>query len=1425
MAELTTIRPAVSPPGERGESVPEDRAQAHPRAASGVDQDVVVPGQPASLRVRVTPSRELRLPAQVTAIERLAPARQPSPERDAAVARAQRLAQGYQNSTQIVLDSSHASGFVEMVDGWGQSGRLRPNDAAAAILRANAAVWSVGHDLASNAIAPRDFGVASWGEVTPERMMQLAHKRLAAGGVLARRAVQQYLASAGYRQAPLRVVRDGASVPLTEEPGFSGDRGVGNYLFAASHASEVSRLGIMRAAERSAIAVATGGASAEEGQLQVALALWRGDGIPRDSSQALLAAATAARVSIARADIVGTPTQAVTEASLVARRQRGEIAAYQAIPNMPGMFRTFTLRAPEEVARDVLMRANDPAFGLSNATRAAMLEIVGPSEAPGRELARRMRGEENARYWRTIGGEVVTAAAFATVSFGVGGVASGLASGLTRSTLRVAAANVLAQSATFTTLNQVRQGELRGSDYLRDAALFVPLAGVQYLGHTISSVARGTSRTAAATRQALLYGVAATGSTGVMVSWEMAERYSAGGAIDADVVLESAQRNAILTASVMGVGIGLSRAMPGFAPHALVAAVHAPKLTRPSNHAVDGLPAVAQPETVPDPVTIAELRVDGDRYRVRDDMTIVADSGSRYTIHAGEQRVHVFVASDQATGALYIYEPAATGSARFRRAAAVDFSADGSVGVVDGVAVTRLPNGMLIGPDMTPVGFLRTDGGRQTLAMRFGAVDAYTRSLLVSSDVLSPTPLPDGRVAHSSPSHFVTPDGRVFRSFAQDASGRRVVVDAEGRGYLVEADGTHQPITEAAAKADGVATGFQRYQPVTMFPLLLRSIRAQAMPPGLSPEVANLVRGAMSFNLAGMFAAPNINLRVRNGRLVQIEARGAREVAFDVDGRPVEVLPGRGQVPSEIAGVGPASGTQFTPRRDGGRTTFWQTLPVDGRLHAAPDGTHALLGRGSSDPPARTGVITEGTSGANRVTALLLEGELFQVRGTVQGHPNLVYARSPLRDGLFSIEGSGDAAIPVPARPSGTVRVVDPLGLAQRVYHDGEAYTVVSEPQTREQLADNALMQMINRAGERPESSIFARLAGAMMPGPDGTFATRPDLAEPFLRMEALRSELVAGRGPIVDGVLGRDGVRRVEEAANFTPSEIVPFVLAVQSDVPPPTRQPHDIWQPSAPFRPQRFGIFVDQGSTLRPATVGEVRAAFDRVVGPRGVAWRDLPRPDSVAIRPSTRGSRNIVIRRGSEFLEIPFGERPPGADPGMYPTDAQVVRWFRELPIQSFRGLQNIDFVTDTTGLASYQQSTGTVSFHAHPQAWRGGFADVIAGHEIAGHNIERGSPTLMRMLVLSAVLDRAHGSPHAARAYGELNPREYFATHVEGYVAGDSSVPQRWPHFDRVMGAVFTPDGRPAPTNVFRGAAQAVLPVALLAVIAAEREKPQ
>ncbi|MEZ0312018.1 MAG: hypothetical protein ACAI38_09590, partial [Myxococcota bacterium] len=944
-------------------------------------------------------------------------------------------------------------------------------------------------------------------------------------------------------------------------------------------------------------------------------------------------------------------------------------------------------------------------------------------------------------------------------------------------------------------------------------------------------MARGSSRTAAAGRQALFYGVGATGTTGVMVNWEMAERYLAGRPINLEVYGESVQRNAILTTSVMGVGLGLSRLMPGLSPQALVAAANAPRLIRQTGaNAADVRQAIAQPETAREPVAIVELQSGGDRYRVRDDATIVSDSGQRYRLRTADESANSFVASDEATGALYIFEPGASGNARFRRAGAIDFTADGRVGVVDGVPVSRLPNGVLVSPELTPVGLMRAGAGPATLAQRFGAVDAYTRSLLAAQEPLSAITLPNGRVAHTSSTHFVTPEGRVLRSFAQDARGRRVVVDAEGAGYLVEADGSHRPITQASAAADGLAGGFQREAPPSLVPLFIRNMRARGMLDGLSPEVANILRFAMpgfSFD-AGLLPrpVPGIDLRVRNGRLVQVASRGSHEVAFDVNGLPVEILPGDAPPPSRVQGIGPNEGTPFTVRQDGGKTSFWAEVSGnDGSIHRAADGTHAILRRNTDDPPQRTGVLSVGLPTARRVTHLLVDGELFLAGGSVQGQPHLVYATSATRDGLFRVQGSGPTATPVPVQPRGTVRVVNDFGATQRVYHDGSAYSVIAEPLTRTQFADSVFHEMVRSAAVSPDVSVVASLTRVMLPESNGRYAIRPELSEPGPRLTALRNELIAGRGPLVEAALGRDGMARLEAEVGFTPSDVMPFVLAVQSDVPPGLRGLQDAWSPSVAFRPQRFGIFVNEGSTLRPATTGEVRTTFDRAVGTRSGTWRDLPRPDSVAIQPGTPGgaTRNLVIRRGEETITIPFGDRPSGAAPGLHPTDTQIVRWFRGLPFQSLRGLENVGFSPDTVGLASYADMTRTVNFHAHPTAWRGGFADVIAGHEIAGHNVERGSPTLMKMLVLSAVLDRAAASPHAARLYGEVNPREYFATLVERYIAGDPTVAQRWPHFDRIMGAMFTPDGRATPNDVFRGGAQAVLPVALLAIIAAEREK--
>ncbi len=1250
------------------EGVPDARrTQAGPGA--GHDTDASVESDLAAANRGSAERGALQEPGQLSATKPRDAAR------GAALARARHLSEAYKANTQVVLDSVDASGMVEMVDGWGVTGRLRPNDAASAILRANASLFSVQRDIERGSASPRDFGVQRWDEVTPERMMAIARSRLAAGGSSAHAAIRDYLASPGYRRAPLQVTRAGARVTLTEEPGFSGERGVGHWLFPARYAAAVSDGGVMRTAEKSAIATASAKAGPEDGRLQVALSLWRGAEAPRDASQALVTMAAAAQVPFAQ-------------------------------------------RAPQDFARDLHARAMDPAAPLSAETRAAIREIAGPDDAPGRELAQRIASEENSRSWRAIGGEVVVVAGLTAGTFLTGGLAGALAAGLDASAFTIAVTNVATQTLAFAGASQVRQGELRPADFARDLALFGPMAGGQYLARMAAGLSRGTTTAAGLQRAAIIHGVAGITATGTMVGVDMGERILGGQSVNDASLRESIQRNALMTGAAMTVGGVLTKAFPRLNPDALAAAANAPRVPR-----VDGpsAPAVAQPPTTPPLTLVQELRADGVRYSVRDDLSVVSDTGQSLKVRIGAGMS--FVAEDS-QGGLVLFEARPSGDARVRRASGTTFDSTNDVGVLDGVPVTRTASNVLIDEHSNPVAVRAASP--DAAAIRVGGDGIKTLFAGPRVEPLVPVVLPDGRTIYRSRTHMISAEGGVYRPFGQDGSGRQVVVDHRGAGLFVEPNGVYRPVTASTA-ADGFRTDFRPVSTVTHPPLVdVGAIRADiGLPTSPPSSPAYLDRAGASTS--------RMDLRLRDGRVVRVDRRGDRDVAFDVDGRPQEILPGPGVMPDQIVGM---TGATFLVREDAGRARFFESvLSLDGAaIVRVEDGTHAILRR-SSGTPMRTGVIASGTGLTRHVDHMVIDGDLYTPRGSVQGRPELVYAASGNRDGVFRIQGAGDSARPVPAKPKGIVAVLDDAGARQRIYHDGRALAVVGEP-------------------------------------------------------------------------------------GNHWSPDIMPFVLAVESEPLPGPRSAPSAWPGGLSFEPERFAVYVDRGNSLRPASLGEVRAVVDRLVSHRGgVAWQDLPRPTSVTIEGAGMAKR-VLIRRDSETLDIPMGERPTGADPALYPTDAQITQWFQKLPMQSFRGLERVELGNVGRGLAAYVDETRTMYFGPNQNGWRGPLHDVFAGHEITGHHIERGSPELARLMMLTGVLDRAHGSSHAARVYGTLDPREYFATMIERYVGGDRTMAARWPHFDRLMGALFTPDGRSASPTLFRNAASAMLPIALLSVMARE-----
>ena len=485
------------------------------------------------------------------------------------IAQATRLMESYRGRSQIVLDGVSAQGHQEFVDGWGFTGRVRPIDAEQAVLRSNAAIYSVRRDLQSGAIGPTAFGVTRWNDVTPQRMTELAERRLRDSSYDFAPVVPAMIEDPSYAQRPLRRTESGRSVPIMAEPGFAMSRSIASLVAPDRAALELQSFGIMRAVRDTAIADARGTTTPPAvGDLRVAVAQWRGEGLPRDASQAILAVSAATDVPIARVDVAS----GTTEAALKDRQRRGEIAAF-APSDQPGTFLTYTLHTPTEFARAVRQRMDDPARPpLSNEARTLVETIVGPPNQTGVELSRRLESEASWRNYRAIGNEVVIAAVAGAVSFGAGAVVSGSVSAGratyfgVQASRAIGAARFAAQTTTFTTTAGAMRGELHATDYVRDAAMMGILGRAQQLGGALGVIARGTGPSALAA-QRILGNVGAIGAASTaMTGWTVAENHLAGNPLQLREIRDSFVANLAMTTVLHGVNLGLARAFETLPP-------------------------------------------------------------------------------------------------------------------------------------------------------------------------------------------------------------------------------------------------------------------------------------------------------------------------------------------------------------------------------------------------------------------------------------------------------------------------------------------------------------------------------------------------------------------------------------------------------------------------------------------------------------------------------------------------------------------------------------------------------------------------------------------------------------------------------------------------------------------------------------------
>ncbi|MBK9069433.1 MAG: hypothetical protein IPL79_00260 [Myxococcales bacterium] len=197
-----------------------------------------------------------------------------------------------------------------------------------------------------------------------------------------------------------------------------------------------------------------------------------------------------------------------------------------------------------------------------------------------------------------------------------------------------------------------------------------------------------------------------------------------------------------------------------------------------------------------------------------------------------------------------------------------------------------------------------------------------------------------------------------------------------------------------------------------------------------------------------------------------------------------------------------------------------------------------------------------------------------------------------------------------------------PEGSVQTTNHDastyisnGEAYRIVAKPLTAAKLADD-LEAMFNQVGQReaPTRSTSPIRTALQQMGIDGpnTWAAQSARILPQLRQ---------GVGPDV-AKISPDVMQAVRRMLNPTADEF-PFAIGVKSNV---IGTPRSISQwgatksiDVADYHPADLAFFhVAPSGTLRPASLGELRAYFDATLGQQKplVHYSDLARPAGLEI-----------------------------------------------------------------------------------------------------------------------------------------------------------------------------------------------------------------
>jgi len=477
----------------------------------------------------------LRAGEKISAAVPRAEGKPPAPA--AVVDRATAAFGAYRDQTELVLDGIFADGYAEFIDTFDGSQRVRPDDAACALLRINAAIWTVVRDLRRGTIDPSAFGKTNWDQVTAAVIYDLGMKRLRT------KALDYDHATGGMLDDPIwrkMQIRDPKKGPFVLRPGAVNStwkRSILSLLAPTKTAEDFEALSFARTMRDGTIRTASASGAKridfeKSALVTSAYAQFAGQGTEPNASEARLAVSVAAGVSIV--DPKPAP-QGATKEGLTKLQNKGEIAGFVPVGNT---FIVYYQKPDSQIAAEVRKNITDHKLdGLTPEALLRLREMTGPDDKPGTTIEQHLKSEGRWRFGRQTASQAVEIAAIGIASAGIGTFVASAGLGYTgvstaaelanisRGTaMLIKAAGLVANTATSSVLFQLaNEGHVELKQLAVDAAMFGILSGAGQFSKLAGHLVPGTGLGARLVRMAAGQAMALASSDFIMTGYSVLE--------------------------------------------------------------------------------------------------------------------------------------------------------------------------------------------------------------------------------------------------------------------------------------------------------------------------------------------------------------------------------------------------------------------------------------------------------------------------------------------------------------------------------------------------------------------------------------------------------------------------------------------------------------------------------------------------------------------------------------------------------------------------------------------------------------------------------------------------------------------------------------------------------------------------------------